>query len=255
MTRFVVLLLLMSISIAPARADKNIEFGGLRWNVRDEKSSGPGPNSWNPANVWLDENGWLHLKIAPPARAGELWQCAEIYTDETYGFGRYQWQIVGHPDGFDPQVVLGLFNYPAPATGADANVVDGTNEIDIEFSRWGHPNYSNGNYTIWPAVPNNGDKLSDSIAKTFEFKLGDINSTHSFDWSPLGVEFWSRDGLEEGGTMRGHWRYVSPRPQQEIPQQPLPLHLNLWLAGGKAPRDGKGVEIVVRSFSFVPRAK
>ena len=251
MFRFVPsLLLAFLLPMAPARADKTIEFGGIRWNVRDEKSSGPGPNNWNPANVWLDKSGWLHLKITPPARAGESWQCAEIYTDDTYGFGRYQWQIVGRPDRFAPQVVFGLFNYPTPATGPD-----GTDEIDIEFSRWGNADYPNGNYTIWPALPNNGSKLSDSIAKTFEFKLGGTNSTHAFDWSSHGVEFWSRDGLNDGGKMRGHWRYVSKAPKAEIPQRALPLHLNLWLADGKSPQDGKGVEIVVRSFSFLPRAK
>ena len=250
MNRYVVpLMLTFLLPLAPARADKTIEFGGIRWNVRDEKSSGPGPNHWNPANVWLDEKGWLHLKITPPARAGDLWQCAEIYTDEGYGFGRYQWQIVGRPDLFDPQVVMGLFNYTTPATGPN-----GTNEIDIEFSRWGNPQWPNGNYTIWPALPNNGDELSKSVAKTFDFELSGTNSTHTFDWSPLGVEFWSRDGLDSG-KMHGHWRYVSPQPQQEIPQKPLPLHLNLWLAEGKAPHNGKSVEIVVRSFSFVPRAK
>ena len=244
------LLLVLLLPMSHAQADKTIEFGGIRWNVRDQNASGPGPNNWNPDNVWLDEKGWLHLRITPPARAGELWQCAEIYTDEAYGFGRYQWQIVGRPDLFDPQVVFGLFNYTRPEIGPN-----GTNEIDIEFSRWGNPSYPNGNYTIWPALPNNGDELSTSIAKTFEFKLGGVNSTHTFDWSPMGVEFWSRDGHNDGGRSHGHWRYVSTQPKKEIPQQALPLHLNLWLADGKPPRDGKAVEIVVRSFSFLPRAR
>ena len=235
---------------APVRADKTIEFGGLLWQVRAQDLAGPGPNDWSADNVWVDSQKRLHLKITPPARAGGLWQCAEIYTGEKFGFGRYQWRIAGRPDGFDPQVVLGLFNYPAPATNPD-----GTNEIDIEFSRWGHAQYPNGNYTIWPAVPNNGDKLSTSLSKTFEFKLKQAASVHRFDWSARGVEFWSRDGAGESGAVVGHWKYISPAPKQEIPQQPLPLHLNLWLAEGKAPQNGKPVEITISDFSFVPAPK
>lgn len=251
MIRFMPLFLLAMLPfVAPARADKTVEFGGLRWNVRDEKLSGPGPNDWNPSNVWLDPKGWLHLKITPPARKGDRWQCAEIYTAESYGYGRYQWQIVGRPDLLDPQVVLGIFNYTTPEIGPD-----GTNEIDIEFSRWGNARYPNGNYTIWPNRPNNGDKISSPVAKTFDFKLGGPNSTHLFDWSPFGVEFWSLSGHGDARATRGHWRYVSNRPKQEIPQKPLPLHLNVWLADGKAPHNSHGVEIVLSGFSFMPRTK
>ena len=58
------------------------------------------------------------------------WQCAEVFTVEKLGFGRYQWFVEGGIDKLDPVVVLGFFTYPDETVGPD-----GTNEIDIEYTR------------------------------------------------------------------------------------------------------------------------
>ena len=47
-------------------------------------------------------------------------------------------------DEFDPNVVLGLLNYPTSDVGPDR-----TNEIDIEFAQWGNRAAPIGNYTVW----------------------------------------------------------------------------------------------------------
>ena len=242
--RFSLLVLILLALVAPARAAKTLKFCGLTWTVKSGEKMGPGPNAWSADNVWLDPLGQLHLRILPPARPGAPWQCAEIYTEQRFGFGRYQWQIVGRPDQFDPQIVLGLFNYTRPEIGPD-----GTNEIDIEFARWGDAKWPNGNFTVFPAL---AAALRPSQSQTFEFALKGNRSTHRFDWSARGVEFWS---FGARGKPLAHWNYLSPRPLQDIPQTPLPLHLNLWLFKGQPPRDGRAVEIVVRDFSWAPLAK
>jgi hypothetical protein len=100
-----------------------IQFSGYRWNVRPAGVDGPGPNQWDPQNVRLDPQGRLHLKIT---RRGGVWCCAEVWTQKSFGFGHYQFQVTGLLDRLDPNVVLGLFNYPPESVGPD-----GTNEIDI----------------------------------------------------------------------------------------------------------------------------
>jgi hypothetical protein len=55
-----------------------------------------------------------------------------VFLDQRFGFGRYEFRLLGRPDQFDDNVVLGLFNYTVPEVGPD-----GTNEIDIEFATWG----------------------------------------------------------------------------------------------------------------------
>jgi hypothetical protein len=128
-------------SIPSAPGASQIVFSGHTFEVRDG-GGGPGPNAWSNQNVWVDANGWLHLKISQ--QAGQ-WSCAEIWSDEALGFGAYQFKIAGHPEALDRNIVLGLFNYPTPDIGPD-----GTNEIDIEFATWGASQPQHGNWTVWP---------------------------------------------------------------------------------------------------------
>ena len=80
-------------------------------------------------------------------------------------------------------------------------------------------------------------------------------STHRFDWSATGVKFTSFDGWENAGGLAriAKWYDAPVKPRRHIPQQPLPVHMNLWLFQGHAPVDGQEVEVVIRSFSFTAR--
>jgi hypothetical protein len=108
---------------------KTIRFSGYDWIVRPSGTGGPGPNQWDENNVWVDGSGYLHLKLSQ--RAGR-WYCSEVYTKDRLAFGSYQFWVIGHVDKLDQNVVFGLFSYPTPDVGPD-----GTNELDIEFAKWG----------------------------------------------------------------------------------------------------------------------
>jgi copper chaperone CopZ len=133
-------LLIAANASSPA---KTLRFAGYDWVAKSATHEGPGPNNWNENNVWVDQGGYLHLKLT---KQGDRWYCAEVLTKDRLGFGRYQFWVVGRLDRLDPNVVLGSFNYPTPDVGPD-----GTNEIDIEFAQWGKPEAPIGNYTVWPA--------------------------------------------------------------------------------------------------------
>jgi hypothetical protein len=134
-----------------------VKFSGYEWNVRTGRG-GPGPNVWEEKNVWLDESGGLHLKIAQ--HVGK-WSCAEVTMRNKLELGRYEFQIKGAIDRLDDNVVLGLFNYPTSDVGPDA-----THEIDIEFARWGQAGNPIGNYTVWPV-----EKGLKQQSKSFAFTL------------------------------------------------------------------------------------
>ena len=219
-------------------AADEVKFAGRDWVVRTGRG-GPGPNRWDPSHVWVDSRG-LHLKIAQTD--GE-WRCAEISTKERLGFGRYEFQIDGRIDRFDPDVVLGLFNYPTRDVGPGA-----TNEIDIEFARWGNEKWPIGNYTAWPA-----EKGVKQTSKTFDFTLIGNRSFHSFDWKPTSIEFQSWNGGRDRRQDRlGQWTFAPKEPTKSIAQKPMPVHFNLWCFKGRPPADAKSVEIVVESFTFTP---
>ena len=230
-------MLVMSIA-AEART---VSFSGYQWEVRpSEANGGPGPNSWDENNISVDSQGFLHLKLTE--RNGK-WYCSELSTQEALGFGRYQFSVVGRVDLLDPNLVLGLFNYPEPDVGTD-----GTNEIDIEFSHWGDPRNPILSYTIFPA--------KEGVRPTsvsFPLALrGTGLSTHVFDWTPTSILFQSFGGGKTSGTPMASYLFAPRNPTNRIPQSLLPVHINLWLFEGQPPTDGEEVELVIRSFSFTP---
>jgi hypothetical protein len=226
---------------SPSSAE-TITWQGHQWNLRSATRSGPGPNNWNPKNVFVDTNGGLHLLISASPTSPNGFDCAELWTTEKLGFGTYQWQIETRLDNFDPWVVLGLFPYGPPALGPD-----GSNEIDIEFAKWGHPQGENVGFTIYPdsgkTIGHRGFRFSSKTART----------TSRFTWNEKGIQFWLMEGfqpIDVTANVLETWDYAPTNSPVAIPQRPMPLHVNLWLNKGHAPADGRPVEVVIRAFSF-----
>lgn len=221
-----------------------IQWKGHTWRVKSGTGMGPGPNAWDRANVFLDGQDRLHLKISQKDGA---WSCAEVYTaPDTLGFGTYQWQVEGRIDAFDPNIVLGLFTY-GPSVGAGT---DGTNEIDVEFAHWGNASYPIGNWTVWPA------SAGSATSETFTFSLPSARSTSRFTWSDSSVAYRLMEGFQSldstAGDLHDPWTFQPPTPQTSVPQLPASLNMNLWLFKGQAPTDGQEVEIILQDFQFVP---
>ncbi|HLV80643.1 MAG TPA: glycoside hydrolase family 16 protein [Chthonomonadaceae bacterium] len=236
-------LLVGSRSVQAAKAPATtLRFSGYVWNIRQAGTGGPGPNQWDPANVWVDSAGQLHLKIADN---GGQWTCAELWTQKRLGFGRYQFDVIGRIDQFDPNVVLGLFNYPTPDVGPD-----GTNEIDIEFAQWGNSQAPNGNYTVWPAQTG---LTPPSNSYTFNFTLTTSKTTQRSTRQSTQISFQSLSGFQSGNTGQyASWVFAPSDYLQRIPQQAEPVHINLWLFQGHAPTNGQEVEIIIKRFTFKP---
>jgi len=225
-------------SVASASATK-ISFSGYQWIVRSG-SGGPGPNLWSASNVWVDANGYLHLKIT---NVGGQWYAAELFTTSRLNFGKYQFNVDGPVDRLDPNVVLGLFNYPTADVGPD-----GTNEIDIEFSHWGNLSYPIGNYTVWPAISGPANKH-----RAFDFSLNRLHTTQRFTWNSKQIYFQSLRGFHNDNTGQyNSWNFQPSSYLKYIPQHAMPLHINLWLFNGAAPTNGQEVEVVIRSFHYSP---
>jgi hypothetical protein len=222
---------------AGAEAQTTLKWQGYTWNVRLAASEGPGPNKWEPSNVWVDDKGFLHMKIA---HTGNKWSCAEIWTDKPLGFGTYQCQVEGALDRLDPNIIFSMFSYAGP---------DGTKEIDIEYAKWGNAKEKNLWWTVYP-----NDKQGKKTGTGFDFKLDGGYTTSRYTWSKSGIHYWMLGGHQPIGSMTNlmdEWNDAPAMPEHSITQNPIPLHFNLWLFQGKPPVDGKPVEIVVHSFEMV----
>ncbi|MBL0345593.1 glycoside hydrolase family 16 protein [Candidatus Villigracilis affinis] len=227
----------------PVTGERIIQFSGYDWVVRDGGLSGPGPNTWSGSNVWVDENGDLHLKIS---RTESGWTCAEVTTIERLGFGIYQFQVIGPIDQLDANVVFGMFNYPTEDVGPNA-----TNEIDIEYAHWGNPEWPIGNFTVWPAQSG-----VEQTSESFPVTLNGTYTTHRFVWESQKILFQALHGHRDDNENEiANWLYKPDEPLVHISQQAMPVHINLWLFQGQPPVDGNEVEVIIHSFTFASLGK
>lgn len=174
-------------------------------------------------NAWIDANGYLHLKIS---NSNGVWSGAEITTPQALGFGTHQFKVIGHPDSLEKNVVFGFFPYTTPSIG-----VDGTNEIDVEFGSWGNDELLRGHWAVWPANAGNT-----KTSYSFDMTPNTGFSTHRFTWTSRQVSFRVLTGLtDDDSGSYANWTFAPQDSLVRIPQNPLPLHLNMWLFNGKPP--------------------
>lgn len=229
-----------------------ITFGGQNWWVKDSGcgiSSISHPNSFSDSNsnVWVDSNGYLHLKIT---HVGDKWYSSEVVSANSPGYGTYVFTIKGRIDLLDPNVVFGLFTWDTNAPQYNYG------EMDLEFSTRLHdtngPN--DAQYAIQPQnITGNSHRFP------LDCSSNDV-TTHEFSWHPDELDFESYYGdypLSNGNNMIQSWSYTG----NDIPPTGGEnIRIGLWLlppensepnSPGGPPGDGQEVEIVVKSFQHL----
>lgn len=213
-----------------------IDFSGHSWVIKAPQiKAEPGPNLWSSSkeNVWVDENGRLHLRIT---KRNNVWYSAEIFSDESFGYGTYRLSVDTDLN-FDPNVAAGFFTWSEdPAFNH--------REMDIEFSIWTNVTaQKNAQYVLQPyTVPQN--------IHYFVQPLGP--SIHSFTWQSNKVIFQSNrrvsDNAPAPNSVIGQWTFTTnvPRPGAEK------VHINYWLVEGRVPKNGQESEMIVDKFEFLP---
>ena len=150
---------------------KTLNFSGYEWTT----SAGPifhagSRNFFDPANVWTDEKGALHLRISgSPGK----WTAAELKLVRSLGYGTYRFQV-RDASQLEPSAVLSLITWDGIGTESNRH------ELDVELSRWGYVDSTNVDYVVQPYyVP----------ANHVAFRVPQGLYTHSFLWEPGKVTF------------------------------------------------------------------
>src|ERR1700684_1078713 len=160
---------------------KILNFSGYEWTT----STGPifraaSRNFFDPANVWTDERGALHLRISgSPGK----WTAAEVKLTRSLGYGTYRFQVrdVSH---LEPSALLTLITWDGVGTESARR------ELDVELGRGGHLENTNVNYVVQPYyVP----------ANFVAFRVPPGTYTHSFHWEPGQVTFSTIAGSASRG--------------------------------------------------------
>jgi hypothetical protein len=230
------------ISIANLQASaatypSTINFSGYTWYIENSNNQkvNPGPNYWSnsPQNVWVDSNGYLHLKIT---YSNGRWYCPEVTCTQTFGYGTYTYYLASRVDQFDKNIVAGLFAR-----------IDDTHEVDIEFSKWGISNYQNSRYAVQPAP-----YIEDQNKHTYNTVLYGDYTTQYFTWQPNSIYFESFGGHYALGTEPAGNIIQSFTSYRQVSATGAKAHINLWLYQGQAPSDGSQPEIIIKSFQYTP---
>jgi hypothetical protein len=226
------------IAVAVARgtgtppAQKTIHFSGYDWVVNAAGSDRGGePNNNDPENVWVDENGLLHLRMGN--RNGK-WSGAEVSLARSLGYGNYKF-AVRDTARLSPSAVVTLFTWDDIRSG------DFRNELDIELSRWGDPKNKNAQYVVQPFyVPENISR--------FTVPAGPV--THTFRWEPEKVTFRSLQGasLDAGGNPIAEHVFTSgvPAPVNDR------VHIDIYGFRHSTNLSQQPSEVVIEKFEYLP---
>jgi hypothetical protein len=211
---------------------KTVNFSGYEWTT----SSGPifragSRNYFDPANVWTDKGGALHLRIS--GSSGK-WSSAELKLTRTLGYGTYRFTVrdVSH---LEPSAVLTLITWNGVGTERNRR------ELDVELSRWGYVNNENTHYVVQPYyVP----------ANIVRFRLPSGVFTHSFRWEPGQVTFSTLGGSGNpaGGRVINQHVFTSGVPSPDRESVRIALYVFLR---GQIPLNHEN-EVIIDKFEYFP---
>jgi hypothetical protein len=213
-------------------AAKILNFSGYEWTT----STGPifhagSRNFFDPANVWTDERGALHLRISgSPGK----WAGAEVKLTRSLGFGTYRFQLrdVSH---LEPSALLTLITWDG--VGSESN----RRELDVELGRWGHLDNTNVNYVVQPYyVP----------ANYVAFRAPPGLYTHSFRWEPGKVTFSTvaGSGNTGGGRVINQHVFTSGVPSPGGESVRIALYV---FHQGPIPLRNEN-EVIIDKFEYLP---
>lgn len=239
-----------------------VYFSGYTWDVKiNEYAVGPGPNYFSGyyEDVFIDENGYLHMRIA---EHNGKWYSTEIVGRDNLGYGTYTWVMQGDLENIPENVTVGLFTWDN-----ESFLTQGNSEVDIEFSKWGVAEIPTTlNYAVQPVAfgPTYPERVFN--APTLPGDLIGV-TTHTFTWTDTLITWASYMGDKiDPSQQTASWSFDldnPPRVKNEngISSAPIVIpapgevtnaRINFWILPwvDSKPTDGLEQEIVVRSFRY-----
>jgi hypothetical protein len=211
---------------------KILNFSGYEWTT----STGPifhsgSRNFYDPANVWTDERGALHLRISgSPGK----WTVAELKLTRSLGYGTYRFQVrdISH---LEPSALLTLITWDGVGTESNRR------ELDVELGRWGYLDNDNVHYVVQPYyVP----------ANFVTFRVSPGAYTHSFRWEPGQVTFATVAGSGNTGGVPVINQHVFTSGVPSPGGESVRIALYVFHQG-KIPLKNEN-EVIIDKFEYLP---
>lgn len=210
---------------------ESLNFSGYEWAMRSGSTYRAGSRTvFEPANVWTDKSGALHLRIS--GSQGK-WTAAEVKLTRSLGYGTYRFRVrdISH---LEPSAVLTLVSWDGVGTEQNRH------ELAVELSRWGYINNDNAHYVVQPYyVP----------ANTARFRIPAGVFTHSFQWEAGQVTFSTAAGSGSAGTpLLKHHVFTSGVPTAGTESVRISLYV---FDKGQVPLKNQN-EVVIEKFEYLP---
>jgi len=231
------------------RYPRTIQFAGYEWAVKDSSEPvGPGGNRFSAreSDVWVDEQGRLHLAIT---RRDEQWWSTEVFLMKSLGFGTYSFTTNSRLDTLDANATFGAFTWDSHGDGEIAAWP--FREIDVEDSRWGNAaDTATSQFVVQPY------SVAGNLRRYKLPPLGDsAQVARSFAWLPGRVDFWAARPVAPPGKSpdaaidRFTYRH-DPAEEHLVPEPGREtFRFNLWLNKPLPAADGR-IELIVEDFKF-----
>jgi hypothetical protein len=222
----------------------SFSWSGVTWNIDTDGSGiGSGQVKSLGSNITVDSNCYLHETINGSTGT-------EMFSSNTMGFGTYQWVLQGtNYYSMDPAIVVGLFPY-GPANNPPAGV-DGQNEIDIEFSKWGSTlaNAPNIDFTVYPPPPGKKHSRPSTDQSYYVVAPSSSTTTVRFVWHSTSVSWYVMTGTVPISSSPTNviQSYVYNGSTTTIPQGSFVLGMNLW---GYRTAPTTGTTVIFQSFGY-----
>jgi hypothetical protein len=121
-------------------------------------------------------------------------------------------------------------------------------EIDVECSRWQNAaDTNNSQFVVQPYY------LANQLVR-YRVPPGLADSTHLFVWETNRISWQSQTGAYSAAATNLISSYVFTKAANVPQSGDEVVHLNLWLINGytNSPTDNNEVEVIIKSFNFVP---
>ena len=258
------MLMFLFFSINMVGQHRFLEFSGITWKVSNGLATPSGNNIFKDDTTmqYIDNNGWLHLKMK---KFHGIWYCSQIQAQESFGYGEYLFYLKTNLNELDDRVVLGLL---LDKDVSEANLpLASFNEkkIAIQISKWNDVTQPRGWYVIYPIAkdctwPFKCIGSKDNV-KSFNIRIPRSNrTTYKIIWnnSPskgVDVSFQSYIGnsiaLPKPGYLMHEVRFEGNNIPKFINEKPT---LNLWFFGSNSPllKSLNEVEVIIKSVSYSP---
>jgi len=213
----------------PHQPAKKLRFGGYEWEVRQTPGSPAELRTmYDQANAWVDENGFLHLRVA---RSSGGWTSADLSLARSLGYGSYHF-VVRDISDLEPCAALSI------STRDDSGPY---REMNIQISRWGQTGGKNAQYVVQPYfVP----------ANMVRFLAPAGTLTYSLSWEPGRASFRTvrGSGADGKGEMIAAHTFTSGVPAPETES----VRLTFSVFYGKHNPLRHGAEVIFEKFEYLP---